>query len=154
MIFWEPVGESEYQVINLNRSVVKGAETGMNFFWRGISAMANYTYLDAKDRTEGRADDKLPYKPKHSAYTSLSYQYARFALGFSIRYVSEMEEVIFYPLDAPDSFYVVNSRLSYNLSEQVMLSVAVNNLLDRRYEEMARYRMPGRSIAFRCSVGK
>jgi outer membrane cobalamin receptor len=154
MIFWEPLGESEYQVINLNRSVVKGAETGMNFFWRGLSAMANYTYLDAKDKTEGRADDKLPYKPRHSAYTSLSYQYARFVLGFSIRYISEMEEVIFYPNDAPDSFYVVNSRLSYNLSEQVMLSVAVNNLLDRQYEEMARYRMPGRSIIFRCSVGK
>lgn len=154
MIFWEPLSESEYQVINLNSSVMKGVETGMNFSWRGLSAMANYTYLDAKDRTEGRADDKLPYKPRHSAYASLSYQYARFTLGLSIRYVSEMEEVIFYPNDAPDWFYVANSRLSYNLSDQVTLSVAVNNLLDRQYEEMARYRMPGRSIAFRCSVGK
>ena len=154
MIFWEPLDESEYQVINLNSSVMKGVETGMSFSWRGLSAMANYTYLDAKDRTEGRADNKLPYKPKHSAYASLRYQYTRFALGFSIRYVSEMEEVIFYPNDAPDSFYVVNSRLSYSLSDQVMLSVAVNNLLDRQYEEMARYRMPGRSIIFRCSIGK
>jgi iron complex outermembrane receptor protein len=154
MIFWEPLDQSEYQVINLNRSVVKGAETGVNLYWRGLSAAANYTYLDAKDRTEGRADDKLPYKPRHSAYAALSYQYARFTLGLSIRYVSEMEEVIFYPNDAPDWFYVANSRLSYNLSDQVMLSVAVNNLLDREYEEMARYRMPGRSIAFRCSVGK
>ncbi len=154
MIFWEPLDESEYQVTNLNRSVMKGAETGVNLRWRGLSAVANYTYLDAKDRTEGRRDDKLPYKPRHSAYAALSYQYARLVLGFSIRYVSEMEEVIFYPNDAPDSFYVANSRLSYNLSDQVTLSVAVNNLLDRQYEEMARYRMPGRSIVFRCSVGK
>ncbi|MFQ6042962.1 MAG: TonB-dependent receptor plug domain-containing protein [Candidatus Poribacteria bacterium] len=152
MIFWQRISENEFQVTNLNRSVIKGAETGLRFSWRRLSALANYTYLDAQDRTEGRTDDKLPYKPKHTAYASLDYQYARFRLGASIRYVSKIEETIFYPNDAPEAFYVVNTKLSYNISDRITLSVAVNNLLNRQYEEMARYRMPGRSIAFRMVV--
>ena len=149
MIFWESITETEYQVINLNHAVIKGAEAGVNLSWRGLSAVASYAYLDAEDRTEGRTDDKLPYKPRHSAYTALDYQYDRIKLGASLRYVSEVEEAIFYPNDAPDAFYVVNAKLSYSLSNWTTLSIAVNNLLNRQYEEMGRYRMPGRSIVFR-----
>ncbi len=149
MIFWERLSEDEFQVTNLNRSVTKGVETSAKFSWGGLSATANYTYLDAQDRTEGRTDDKLPYKPKHTAYAALDYQYSRFKLGASLRYVSEVEEAIFYPNDVPKAFYVANAKLSYNLSDRVTLSIAVNNLLNRQYEEMARYRMPGKAIGFR-----
>ncbi len=152
MIFWESLTTDEYQVVNLNRSVIKGAETGLRFFWRQLSVVASYTYLDAEDRTEGRTDNELPYKPKHTAYASLDYQYARFRLGVSSRYMSEVEEAIFYPNDAPEAFYLVGTRLSYELSQRITLSVAVNNLLNQQYEEMARYRMPGRSVFFRALV--
>ena len=152
MILWKRLSENEFQVTNLNRSVIKGVETGVKFSWGDLFAIANYTYLDAKDRTEGRADDKLPYKPKHTAYTALDYQYARFKLGASLRYVSKVEEAIFYPKDAPETFYVVNVKLSYNVSGRITLSAGVNNLLNRQYEEMARYRMPGRSVAFRMVI--
>jgi outer membrane cobalamin receptor len=152
MIYWDRLSEGEYQAINLSRSVIKGIETGVNVSWRGLSTTANYTYLDAQDRTKGRTDDELPYKPKHSAYAALDYQYIRFRFGVSLRYVSEIEEVVFYPNDAPDAFYTVNVKLSYDLSDRVKLSVAINNLLDRQYEEMARYRMPGRSVGFRMSA--
>jgi len=152
MIFWQRLSEDEFQVTNLNRSVTKGVETSAKFSWSLFSATANYTYLDAQDRTEGRTDDKLPYKPKHTAYAALDYQYARFKVGTSLRYVSKVEEAIFYPNDAPEAFYVVKAKLSYNVLNHVTLSVAVNNLLNRQYEEMARYRMPGRSIAFRMVI--
>ncbi len=152
MILWKRLSENEFQVTNLNRSVIKGVETGVKFSWNNLFAIANYTYLDAKDRTEGRADDKLPYKPRHTAYTALDYQYDRFKLGASLRYVSKVEEAIFYPKDAPETFYVVNVKLSYNVSERITLSVGVNNLLNRQYEEMARYRMSGRSVAFRMVI--
>jgi len=152
MIFWQRLSENEFQVTNLNRSMITGSETGIKFSWGKLSALANYTYLDAKDKTAGRTDDKLPYKSKHTAYAALDYQYARFELGASLRYVSEVEETIFYPNDAPEEFYVVNIKLFYNLSNQVTLSAAVNNLLNRQYEEMARYRMPGRSITFRMVI--
>ena len=152
MIFWKSLSEDEYQVINLNRSVIKGMEASIRFFWRGLWAVAGYTYLDAQDRTEDRLDDTLPYKSKHSAHVSLDYEYARFGLGASFRYVSEVEEAIFYPNDAPDAFYLVNARLSYKISDWVIFSLAASNLLNREYEEMARYRMPGRSIALKAVV--
>ena len=150
MIFWDSLSEDEYQVVNLNSSIIKGAETSVRFFWRGLTSAVGYTYLDAQDRTENRVDDTLPYKPKHSAHIALDYEYARLAAGTSFRYVSDIEEAIFYPNDAPDAFYVLNVRLAYSLSHRILISVAVNNLLNRQYEEMARYRMPGRSIAFRA----
>lgn len=149
MINWERMGENEFQVININRSVIKGAETSVNFSWKNLYFIANYTYLDAKDKTEGRIDDTLPYKPKHSAYTSLNYEYKCFGIGGSIRYVSKIEEVIFYPKDAPKAFYVVNTKLSYKINKHIIISIAINNLLNRQYEEIERYRMPGRSIMLR-----
>lgn len=152
MIVWKALDENEYQVTNLSRAVMRGIETSLAFSWNKISAVANYTYLDAKDRTEGRTDDTLPYKAKHTAYMALDYQYRRFKPGASIRYVSKMEEVTFYPNDAPEAFYVVNAYISCSLSDRMILSVAVNNLLDRQYEEMARYRMPGRSVAFKVII--
>lgn len=149
MIFWEALDESTYQVVNLNSSIIKGAEAGASLSWNWLSVAASYTYLDAEDRTEGRTDDNLPYKPRHSINSSVDCQYSRLSLGLSFRYVSEIEEAIFYPNDAPEAFYVLNAKLSYTLFKQITLSVAINNLLSRQYEEMARYRMPGRSIAFR-----
>ena len=148
MIFWKRLADNEYQVVNLNRAVIKGGEIGLNLAWNGLFSVANYTYVDAKDRTEGRIDDTLPYKPKHTAYASIDYQYKSFRPGASIRYVSKIEEVVFYPKDAPEAFYVVNIYLSYNISD-IIFSVGIDNLLNRQYEEMTRYRMPGRSFVFR-----
>lgn len=152
MIFWKRLDENVYQVSNLSRSVIRGAETGISFSWKGLSAVANYTYIDARDKTKGRTDDTLPYKPKHSAYTALDYQYSRFRIGTSLRYVSKVEEAMFHPTDAPKAFYVVNAKLSCNLSKRVTLSLAVDNVLNRQYEEIERYRMPGRTIVFRTVI--
>jgi outer membrane cobalamin receptor len=152
MINWERIGENEFQVTNLNRSVIKGAETGISFVWKQLSATANYTYLDARDRTKGRIDNTLPYKPKHSAYTALDYEYNQFRIGVSLRYVSKVEEAMFYPNDAPKAFYVINTKLSYKINRHVILSIAVDNLMNRQYEEIERYRMTGRTIIFKTIV--
>jgi len=152
MILWKQLNDNDFQVTNLSSSMISGAETGVRFSWKGLSTIANYTYIDARDTTKGRTDNTLPYKPKHSVYTSLDYQYSRFMIGTSLRYVSKVEEVMFHPVDAPKAFYVVNAKLSCKLSNRVMLSLAIDNILNRPYEEMERYRMSGRSIVFRTVV--
>ncbi|MBD3184387.1 TonB-dependent receptor plug domain-containing protein [Candidatus Poribacteria bacterium] len=154
MIFWQPIGNNQFQVTNLSRSTISGIETGFNIHWKDISCTANYTYLDAKDKTQGRSDDNLPYKPKHTAYGSLGYQFRGFQLQTSLRYVSKIDEVIFYANDNPEAFYVIDSQLSYRLSNNLRFSVIIDNLLDRQYEEMARYRRPGRSVSFRLMIGE
>lgn len=149
MINWRRINEDEFQVVNISRSVITGVETSIKFLWKNLASDVNYTYLDAKDKTKGRLDDTLPYKPKHSANASLYYEYRRFRFGGSVRYVSKIDEAIFYPKDAPEAFYVVNTNFSYKANEQTIISVAINNLFNRQYEEIERYRMPGRHIIFR-----
>jgi outer membrane cobalamin receptor len=104
--------DNDFQVTNLSSSMISGAETGVSFSWKGLSTIANYTYIDARDTTKGRTDNTLPYKPKHSVYTSLDYQYSRFMIGTSLRYVSKVEEAMFHPVDTPKAFYTVNTSFS------------------------------------------
>lgn len=68
------------------------------------------------------------------------------------RYRSRIEEVFLFPLQAPDAFSVTNANVRYRLTDAVMLSVRVNNVFDAQYEELARYRMPGRNWLFGISV--
>jgi outer membrane receptor protein involved in Fe transport len=153
MILWKQLDDNDFQVTNLSSSMISGAETGVRFSWKGLSTIANYTYIDARDTTKGRTDNTLPYKPKHSVYTAIDYQYSRFMIGTSLRYVSKVVEAMFHPVDAPKAFYVINAKLSCKLSGRVTLSLAIDNILNRQYEEMERYRMSGRSIVFRAVVG-
>jgi len=77
----------------------------------------------------------------------------------SLRYVGAIKEVVFYPNDRPEAFYTVDLRLEWTISDpsgwhggRTALSFRVNNALDRQYEEMARYRMPGRSFSLRLTT--
>jgi outer membrane cobalamin receptor len=52
----------------------------------------------------------------------------------------------------PDAYWVFNSNLQYKLSDTVLLSAKVNDIFDESYEELARYRMPGRNYVFGVSL--
>jgi len=47
---------------------------------------------------------------------------------------------------------VFNANVQYRLSEMVNLTAKVNNMFDEQYEELARYRMPGRNWIFGVSL--
>ncbi len=151
MIVWQSLSEGEYQVTNLNRSMIRGLETSIKFNCQNLYISTNYTFTDALDQTNNRENDTLPYKPKHTAYISLNFLIKHLESNLSIKYVSDIEEAMFYPNDAPKAFYVINTKASYYIKDGLYLSFSINNLLDHQYEEMARYRMPGRSYFFKLS---
>jgi len=159
MIYWVSVAEEEgvdyplFQVRNLNRAVMQGVElTAAATVHRNVRASGSYTFLDAEDRSSGRTDDVLAYRPKHSAGAAVDLAWTRWKLRLDARYRSRVEEVFLYPLQAPEAFVVANANLRLALDRRVELSLRVGNLFDASYEELARYRMPGRSWLFGVSI--
>ena len=137
-----------YQVRNLNNALMQGVETTVQSRWRALTAFANYTYLDARDESPDRVDDILPYRPEHSAALGADVAWKRWTLHGDARYRSRIEEVFLYPLQAPDAFWVFNAAARFDVNGMWTLSAKANNLLDESYEELARYRMPGRNWMF------
>lgn len=152
MIYWEEISAEEkvvytlYQVRNLNRALIQGLEFSLNYNpFENLRTNLSYTYLDARDQSPGRINDYLPYRVKHSLNASADWMFGDFILHIDSRYKSKVNEVPFYHLEAPDAFTVANGKLSWQFNKHFNFSVAGNNLLNTKYEELARYRMPGRN---------
>ncbi len=142
-----------FQVRNLNRARMRGVDASVTARWiDAVSASVGYTYLDAEDRSPGRVDDVLAYRPKHSLQASLGGTWRRTQVIADARYRSDVEEVFLFPLQRPSAFWVFGAAVRQRITDRVGLSARVNNLFDARYEELARYRMPGRNWLFGTSV--
>lgn len=151
MIYWvalpQEIGQIEplFQVRNLNRALMQGTELGVHLYWQPhLRLHAGYTYLDAQDRSSGRTDDRLAYRLRHSLSFGGNLSWKKLELNLDGRYNSRVEEVFLYPNDEPEAYVLLNAKLIAHVIPAVTLSLSSNNLLDTQYEELARYRMPGR----------
>ncbi len=155
MIYWISISAERgvsfpfFQVRNLNSALTEGAEITVNYRWQQhFHTSLNYTYLNSRDESPGRENDILPYKPKHTFNVTTDFSWNRYSLNVNGRYRSKIDEVFLYPLQAPDAFFAMNAKAMIKLSDNLRISAGVNNLLDTQYEELARYRMPGRNWIF------
>jgi len=157
MIYWVQISDElgvtypVYQVRNLNSALMSGLETSVTSRWRSLTTSLNYTYLDARDQSEGRDNDILAYRPKHTANAAADLALGRWMVHADARYRSAIEEVFLFPLQAPAAYWVFNSNVLFRVTDRVTASAKVNNILDEQYEELARYRMPGRNWLFGVS---
>ena len=135
-----------YEVINLKEAVMQGFElTYQHALGNFLQLRGGYTFLDARDISPERLNDDLPYKVRHSFSLSASTYLSDFVLNVNSRYRSAIKEVFIYPGSEPDAAFLVNTKLSYHLAKRHKLYVAVDNIFNRQYEELERYRMPGRN---------
>jgi outer membrane receptor protein involved in Fe transport len=136
-----------YKVINLKESVMQGLELSYRQQWKEfLTLQLSYTFLDARDISPGRVNDALAYKVRHTLGASATTHYKGFTLNLNARYRSRIEEVFIYPGSEPDAVMVANTKVSYTFSHGFTGYFAVNNLNNAQYEELERYRMPGRSF--------
>jgi len=136
-----------FQVVNLREALMQGLELSYRHrFSDLLSVQLAYTYLDARDISPERFNDALAYKVRHSIGASANTQYRRFSLHAGMRYRSRIEEVFIYPGSEPLAVMVANARLSYRPAEQKTIYLGISNLNNALYEELERYRMPGRSF--------
>lgn len=136
-----------YQVVNLKEALMQGVEVSYQQRWKDfLTTSVSYTFLDARDISPGRVNDALAYKVRHTLGASATARHKNFTLNLNARYRSRIEEVFIYPGSEPDAAFVSNAKLCYTFTSGFAGYFAVNNLNNAQYEELERYRMPGRSF--------
>ncbi|MCB0569804.1 MAG: TonB-dependent receptor [Phaeodactylibacter sp.] len=142
----KPLEPLLYEVINLKKAVMQGIELAYEQHWSDFLVLRwGYTFLDAKDVSEGRINDELAYKVRHSFSLSATAYAGNFTFNANCRYRSRIKEVFIYPGSEPDAAFITNAKLSYKAWERHTFYLAVDNINNAQYEELERYRMPGRS---------
>lgn len=141
----QPLEPLVYQVINLRQALMQGIECSIRHQFRPwLHANLAYTFLDARDISPERLNDALAYKVRHTLGASVQAQYEDFSLNLSNRYRSRIEEVFIYPGNEPGAAFIACAKLSWQPQTGRTFYLAVNNINNAQYEELERYRMPGR----------
>ncbi|MCB0555260.1 MAG: TonB-dependent receptor [Phaeodactylibacter sp.] len=142
----KPLEPLLYEVINLKAAVMQGMELSYQQHWGNFLTLSlGYTFLDAKDISEERINDELAYKVRHAFSASATAYHGGFILNVNSRYRSRIKEVFIYPGSEPDAAFILNAKLSYKIANRHTCYFAVDNINNAQYEELERYRMPGRS---------
>lgn len=142
-----PLEVLTYKVVNLREALMQGFEFSYRHQWKEFLTLnVSYTFLDARDTSPERVNDALAYKVRHSLGMSATANHRKWMLNLNTRYRSRIEEVFIYPGSEPDAVFIANAKLRYAAGERRHLYLAVNNLNNAQYEELERYRMPGRSF--------
>jgi len=130
-----------FEIVNLHEAFIRGWELTAEARRGAWGATLGWTLVRARNLDTGRP---LPYQPRETLAGSASWSPGNWRLAATLRRVSATEEVRFYPTDAPGAYSLLGLKAAYDLG-QVEVAASVDNLGDVQYEEMERYRMPGRT---------
>jgi outer membrane receptor for ferrienterochelin and colicin len=78
-------------------------KAGFNLFAHdfGYHFSVNYTFMDSRDLSANRKEDFLPYKPNHLLNFSTDLNYRDFYFNVTGKYVSKIDEDLFYKYEEP-----------------------------------------------------
>lgn len=137
-----------FEVINLNKALMQGVEISFDYLpYRWLKIQTGYTYLDARDDSDNRVNDVLPYKSKHTGYLNFYGTFGDLNIYLQTRGRSRIHEVFIYPGSEPDGYILMNCKLSYQINKSASAYIAINNIANVQYEEIERYRLEGRNFA-------
>ncbi|HSW55503.1 MAG TPA: TonB-dependent receptor [Ignavibacteriaceae bacterium] len=150
MFGFDPV---TFQTININKAETKGVEVFTKaVLVDGLETKANYTYTNAKDISENTPDfdQQLVRRPEHKAGLFLSYSFTESTnANVEFMYVGQREEPDFinYParIVMPD-YFLINFSAHYDVLPFLRLQGRIENLLDKKYEEIYGYGTAGFSV--------
>ncbi len=125
---------------NISSATTKGLETFVAFrFNRLIAARIDYTYLEARDHSDGNAFELR--RPEHQLAAGLQITPTdKLALNIRGQYVDNRLDFGDIKLDSYTLFHVA---ASYQLARNLTLYGRIENLFDEDYVEVAGYSTPG-----------
>ncbi|WP_040975325.1 TonB-dependent receptor plug domain-containing protein [Necropsobacter massiliensis] len=139
------------RAINLDGTTkIKGVELAYNGkFSENLTGFANYTYTRGKD-SKGV---ELVRRPKHLANVGLAYQVTpEFGTHASLSYVGKRKDSYFDNITYAStrvkmpSYTLLNLGVDYTLNKNVTLYANLNNLFDKKYENIVGYGQDGRNV--------
>lgn len=145
--------DSNYKTININQAETNGVEvfTTANFI-EGLLIKANYTYLNARDRSEDTPNynQKLFRRPENKAGLYVSYTWNNVAnINIDVMYVGKRDDLdfaTFPPRIVMPDYFLINLAVYYDLFSFLRLQGRIENLLDKQYEEIYGYGTAGLSF--------
>ncbi len=146
--------DSNFRTVNIAETSSKGFEfTASALNLRSFSLNASYTYMITKDEYSLSPDFDKPLlrRPKDQFSIVANYRMNENAgINLQIRYVGERDDKDFstYPASrvALSDYTLVNIAGSYKFSEYIELTARIENLFDKKYEEVLYYGTLGRSF--------
>jgi vitamin B12 transporter len=146
--------DSNFKTININETQTNGVEVfAKAALTTGLIIKANYTYLNARDKSEDTPDynQKLIRRPENKAGLYVSYTWNNTAnMNIDIMYVGKRDELDFatYPASriVMPHYFLINLAAYYDLFSFLRLQGRIENLLDKQYEEIYGYGTSGLSF--------
>jgi vitamin B12 transporter len=133
---------------NVGNAESKGIELSLQAHSRsGLILNVSYTRIEARDLD---ADSALLRRPKDKFSASFLYPFLRKGnIRLSLIHIGEREDLDFsiWPairVTLPD-YTLLNSVISYDLTQEIQLFLRMDNLLNEKYEMIKGYGTPGRS---------
>ncbi len=138
------------RAINLDgKTKIKGVEIAYNGkLTNDLTAYANYTYTNSKDNN----GNELLRRPKHTANAGLSYQITeKFGSSVNVSYGGKRMDNYFSPTYSTHrtklpSYILVNLGANYQVIPNLTIYANLNNLFDKKYENLLGYGQDGRNI--------
>lgn len=143
-----------FQVQNIAKAQIRGLEFLIDYTSSfnlineplGYAFGFNYSLIDAKDLSRNRKDEFLPYKPSHLINFSTDLSYFDFHFNVTGKYVSKVDEDLFYKYEEPKAYFLLDMKISKKLFGKATIFFAVNNILNESYQELERTQAPNRNF--------
>ncbi len=147
-----------FKAININNADISGIESFVSLKAAlNLNINVNYTRLLAIDKGKAGTDyDKqLVRRPRDKTGLTINYSpIDELSVNIEALYVGKRDEKVFNSLDYTiarvvlGGYTLINLAASYNATDQTEIYCRIHNLLNKRYEEVYGYGIPGFSVYF------
>lgn len=152
-----------WTMTNLGKVTVHGldatAESAWNIGKAAIETKAVYTCQRAMDCTDSNSPyykGQIAYIPKHSASAVVNVEWKQWSAHYSFIYTGKRYDASAnIPANYIQPYYINDFSASRNLqckNADARISLAVNNVLNRHYDVVRCYPMPGRNYKITLSI--
>jgi len=125
---------------NVAKATAQGLELSASWSDHGWTFGGGYMYLDTEDKATGLP---LPRRPKHSGSFQAGYENQQWAANMSLTAIGDRFESDFLTSPAQNVFNPGYGKLDiavrYQLLPSLRLKARIENLLDKKYEEILHY---------------
>lgn len=149
-----------WTMVNLGEVEIRGIDVAVQTDWKLgkealLSGCLNYTYQKAQDFTDPDNEfygGQIPYIPWHSGSAAVNFNWRSWEASYSFIYTGERySSQANLPVNYQPSWYTSDCSLSKRQrirSQELKLTLEVNNLLNQQYEVVSCYPMPGINFKF------
>lgn len=149
-----------WTMVNLGEVEIRGIDLSLQAAWQvgaevTLDGRLNYTYQKAQDFTDPDSEfygGQIPYIPWHSGSAALNFSWRSWEANYSFIYTGERySSQANLPVNYQPSWYTSDcsvSKWQRIKSQELKLTLEVNNLLNQQYEVVACYPMPGINFKF------